>query len=112
MPFQRIAADKIAIGRDRCENDLCKVGRSAGCLAVDARDLGSNLGPLGGIETAFDGNNGVGRHGISSLSAGGLIACLTALWRRPVPPWGARPPARGRRTVEHLPIFGRAGPTL
>src|ERR671931_484015 len=59
MPFQRTAADEIAIGRNRGENDLGKVGRSAGCLAVDARDLGGDLGPLGAVQAAFDGNDAV-----------------------------------------------------
>jgi len=65
---------KVGELRDLGENDLRKVGRSARCLAVDAGDFGGDLCPLGGVQAA--GNDGVGRHGVSSLSAGLLIACL------------------------------------
>jgi len=75
MAFQWTAADEVAIECDLSENDLCKVGRSARCLAVDARDFGGDLCPLGGIQAAFDGNDGVVGMGFPSLSAGFLIAC-------------------------------------
>src|SRR5262245_8304204 len=63
MALQWNPANKVVIGCDLRENDLRKVGRSTGSLAVDARDFGGDLCPLGGVQAAFDGSDAVGRHG-------------------------------------------------
>src|ERR1700748_1942659 len=106
-PFSGLPPDEVAIGRDLGENDLCKVSRSARCLAVDARDFRGDLCPLGGVQAAFDGNDGIGRHGISSLFVGLLIR--VSMSTRPststVRAAEPRPPARARRTIEQVARF-------
>src|SRR5262249_15227071 len=69
MALQWNPANEVVTGCDLRENDLRKVGRSTRSLAVDARDFGGYLCPLGGVHAAFDGSDAVGRHGSSSWLA-------------------------------------------
>src|SRR5262249_5892762 len=78
MALQRAPADEVAIWCHLRENNLRKVGRSARCLAVDTRDFGGNLCPLGGVQGSFNASDGVGRHGGFLSKRQRRVSCPTA----------------------------------